>query len=143
MKISLLINMKMQTLIGIFIFISREIFMLSSVEHEKSFITSGPDLSFHCLLEEASDLWLVRLFKEFTVKTLIRLHVCACLEYSLGVHAIRYISLFAGSICMFVFFLFFSLCLIINVLFSSCFKHVFLIIIFRTFLPPRMYCLLS
>ena len=44
MKISLLINMKMQTIVGIFIFISREKFMLSWVEHHgKSFITSGPD----------------------------------------------------------------------------------------------------
>ena len=44
MKISLLINMKMPTIVGIFIFISRENFTLSWVEHEKSFITSGPDL---------------------------------------------------------------------------------------------------
>ena len=36
MKISLLINMKMPTIVGIFIFISREIFMLSWIEHEKS-----------------------------------------------------------------------------------------------------------
>ena len=43
-KISQLINMKMPTFVGIFIFISRENFMLSSVEHEKSFITSGPDV---------------------------------------------------------------------------------------------------
>ena len=42
MKISLLINMKMPTIVGIFIFINRENFMLSSVEHEKSFITLGP-----------------------------------------------------------------------------------------------------
>ena len=33
--------MKMPT-IGIFVFISKENFMLSGVEHEKSFITSGP-----------------------------------------------------------------------------------------------------
>ena len=46
MKISPLINMKMPTIVGIFIFISRENFMLSWVEHEKSFITSRPDLSF-------------------------------------------------------------------------------------------------
>ena len=70
MKFSLLINMKMPTIVGIFIFISREIscstifskkefaivsnlrfisrtnFMLSGVEHEKSFITSGQILSF-------------------------------------------------------------------------------------------------
>ena len=35
--------MKMPTIVGIFIFIGRENFMLSRVEHEKSFITSGPD----------------------------------------------------------------------------------------------------
>ena len=34
--------MKMPTIVGIFIFISGEIFMLSWVEYEKSFITSGP-----------------------------------------------------------------------------------------------------
>ena len=43
MKFSLLINMKMPTIVGIFIFISRENFMLSCAEHEKRFITSGPD----------------------------------------------------------------------------------------------------
>ena len=43
MKISLLINMKMPTIVVIFIFISRENFMLSLVKYEKSFITSGPD----------------------------------------------------------------------------------------------------
>ena len=70
MKFSVLINMKMPSITGIFIFISREIFMLryvqqekksavvcnnlrfisrtnfmlSWVEHDKSFITSGPGL---------------------------------------------------------------------------------------------------
>ena len=44
MKFSLLINMKMPTLVGIFIFISRENFMYSGVEHEKSFIISEPGL---------------------------------------------------------------------------------------------------
>ena len=38
MKISQLINMKMPILVGIFMFISRENFMLSWVEQEKSFI---------------------------------------------------------------------------------------------------------
>ena len=42
MKISPLINKKMPTTVGIFIFISREDFMLSWVEHEKSLIISGP-----------------------------------------------------------------------------------------------------
>ena len=35
------IKMKMPTIVGIFIFISRENFMLIWVEHEKTFITSG------------------------------------------------------------------------------------------------------
>ena len=35
-------NMKMPAIVGIFIFISRENFMLSWVEHVKCFITSGP-----------------------------------------------------------------------------------------------------
>ena len=35
--------MKMPTIVGIFIFISRENFMLSLVEHEKGFITSEPE----------------------------------------------------------------------------------------------------
>ena len=40
MKISLLINMKMPTIFGIFIFVRRENFILGSVKHEKTFITS-------------------------------------------------------------------------------------------------------
>ena len=39
----LLINVKMPTIVGILIFMSRKNFILSRVEHEKSFITSGPD----------------------------------------------------------------------------------------------------
>ena len=42
MKFFLLINIKMPTIVGILIFISRKIFLLTWVEHEKSFITSGP-----------------------------------------------------------------------------------------------------
>ena len=41
MKISLLVNMKMPTIIGIFMFISRENFMLSWVEPEKKFYNCG------------------------------------------------------------------------------------------------------
>ena len=37
-----LINVKMSTIVGILTFMSRKNFMLSEVEHEKSFITSGP-----------------------------------------------------------------------------------------------------
>ena len=40
----LLINVKMPTIVGILTFKSRKNFMLNSVEHEKSFITSGPGL---------------------------------------------------------------------------------------------------
>ena len=71
MKFSLLMNMKMRTIVGIFIFISREFsclatfskkefafvsnlrfisrtnFMLNWVEHEKSFLTSGPVFRCH------------------------------------------------------------------------------------------------
>ena len=44
----LLTDMKMPTIVGIFRFVSREMFMLSWAEPEKSFITSGLDLqSFH------------------------------------------------------------------------------------------------
>ena len=64
MKISLLINMKMPTLVGIFIFISREIFMHSWVEHEKGFITSEPgpqlfvyDLSAYFIIALQLYLW--------------------------------------------------------------------------------------
>ena len=39
-----LINVKMPTIVGILTFMSGKNFMLSWVEHEKSFITSGPDL---------------------------------------------------------------------------------------------------
>ena len=46
-KVSLLINMKMPTIVGIFTFISRENFMLSRAEHEKRFITWRPVL---CLI---------------------------------------------------------------------------------------------
>ena len=40
-----LINVKMPTIVGILTFMSRKNFMLSWVEHEKCFITSGPG---HC-----------------------------------------------------------------------------------------------
>ena len=51
MRISLGLNMKMPTIVGTlifiivgtFIFISTENFMLSRIEHEKSFATSGPE----------------------------------------------------------------------------------------------------
>ena len=38
MKCSVSINMKMPTIVGIFIFICRENFMLSAVQHEKKFL---------------------------------------------------------------------------------------------------------
>ena len=39
----MLINMKMPTNVGMFIFISRGNFLLNCVEHNKSFLTSGQD----------------------------------------------------------------------------------------------------
>ena len=41
----MLINVKMPTIVGILTFMSKINFVLSSVEHEKSFITLGPDLT--------------------------------------------------------------------------------------------------
>ena len=49
----LLINVKMPTVVGILIIMSRKIFMLSRVEHEKSFITSS-----HGLVSKVKDLLL-------------------------------------------------------------------------------------
>ena len=42
----LLINVEMPTIVGILTFMSRKHFMLSWLEHGKSFITLGPDLVF-------------------------------------------------------------------------------------------------
>ena len=42
MLYSLLINVKMPTIVGILTFMSRKNFMLSRVEQENIFITSGP-----------------------------------------------------------------------------------------------------
>ena len=49
----MLINVKMPTIVGILTFISIINFMLSWVEHEKSFITSGPDHNGHIMLPPA------------------------------------------------------------------------------------------
>ena len=68
MKISLLINMKMPTIVGIFIFISREHFVLSWVEHERSFITSGSDIILIHVYEK--DCWKRPLTKHATKKLL-------------------------------------------------------------------------
>ena len=46
-----LINIKMPTIVGILIFISRKNFMLNSVEHEKSYITSGPGYCIHIYMD--------------------------------------------------------------------------------------------
>ena len=54
MKLSLLINMKMPTIVGIFIFKSRESYMLSSIEHEKKFYKLGARLHF-ILTPEANE----------------------------------------------------------------------------------------
>ena len=42
----MLINVKMPTIVGILTFISRINFVLSRVEHEKGFITSGTGILF-------------------------------------------------------------------------------------------------
>ena len=48
--------MKMPTIVGIFIFISRENFMFSRVKHEKSFITLGPERFCTILQKETTFL---------------------------------------------------------------------------------------
>ena len=50
----MLINVKMPKIVGILTFMSRINFVLSSVEHEKSFITSGPDVVLPSSLESLS-----------------------------------------------------------------------------------------
>ena len=50
----MLMNINMPSLIGIFIFISRDNFMLSSAEQENSFITSGPGLNTEIKIKEHS-----------------------------------------------------------------------------------------
>ena len=47
----LLIHVKMPTIVGILTFMSRKNFMLSQVEHKKSFTTSGPG----CCCSESFD----------------------------------------------------------------------------------------
>ena len=44
-----LINVKMPTIVGILTVMSRKNFMLNSVEHEKSFITSGPGFAYQSI----------------------------------------------------------------------------------------------
>ena len=96
MELSLLINMKMPTIVGIFIFISREIFMLSYVQqerirnfgnlrfisrknfmlnwvkHEKCFITSGPACVFAPSDQPSQGILLVAKVKFFCRRTPIR-----------------------------------------------------------------------
>ena len=69
MKISLPINMKMPTIVGIFIFISREMFVLSWPEHEKRFITSG---SGHAREKFLPTEFLVNLIYECLIEIRIR-----------------------------------------------------------------------
>ena len=42
---TMLINVKVQTIVGMLTFMSRINFVFSRVEHEKSFITSWPDVT--------------------------------------------------------------------------------------------------
>ena len=51
----MLINVKMPTIVGILTFMSRINFVFNLVEHEKSFITSGPDLGPNCLQRLLAD----------------------------------------------------------------------------------------
>ena len=57
--IYLLVNVKMPTVVGILTFISRINFKLGRVEHEKSFITSGPVLNM--VLDAISGIQVINL----------------------------------------------------------------------------------
>ena len=52
----LLINVKMPTIVGILTFMSRINFDLSWVEHEKSFITLGPELQVNTIFLQTKTL---------------------------------------------------------------------------------------
>ena len=51
-----LINVKMPTIVGILTFINMKNFMLSRVEHEKSFITSGQEHRKHSFQPKATQV---------------------------------------------------------------------------------------
>ena len=61
----MLINVKMPMIVGILTFMSRINFVLSRVEHEKSFITSGPGLC--CLSRHFGQATSVKIFRTSTV----------------------------------------------------------------------------
>ena len=67
LKFSLLMNMKMPTFVGIFIFISRENYILSRVEHKKSFITLRPD---HHIQAHTQDTTVNDIFEFIALKLL-------------------------------------------------------------------------
>ena len=64
-----LMNVKMPTIVGILTFMSRKNFMLSLVEHEESFITSGPCFLFfkkaHSLLQHVCNKVSNRLLQNY------------------------------------------------------------------------------
>ena len=62
MLFCLLINVKMPTIIGILTFMSRKKFMLSCLEYEMYFITSGPDCCFRSSLN-----WICTVSSEISV----------------------------------------------------------------------------
>ena len=66
----LLINVKMPTIVGILTFMSRSNFVLSWVEHGKSFITSGPDFLIYFICYKLNDL-CSGLFIKFCIESLI------------------------------------------------------------------------
>ena len=67
---------KYENAVGIFIFISRENFMLSGVEHEKRFITSGPDLDQLKRARLEKSLTLCHSLFGYPFAVIVRLFVC-------------------------------------------------------------------
>ena len=78
----MLINVKMPTIVGILTFMSRINFVLSWVEHEKSFITMGPCHYFHTImaLGKVTFHWLESGF--------MQLQAADCMSLTLSFHCI-------------------------------------------------------
>ena len=82
MKFFLLINIKMPTIVGILIFISRKNSMLNWVGYEKCFITSGSGKSWRrCLLFQACKPQLIYWSNGLVKYWAIQEHLCLLLPF--------------------------------------------------------------
>ena len=102
MNISLLINMKMPTIVGIFIFISRENVMLSWVEHEKKFYNLGA----RCFTDEVKDPYAdLACARNFSTdrSNVVLLLIFFFLRASVVSYMVFVYSLFVSHLCFFLY----------------------------------------